>query len=43
VEVKKMEKLTGKIKVKVIGRSKEEAKIWALEIDKTLREKRQKK
>jgi len=31
-----------KIKVKVIGRDKEEAKIWASEIDKTLREKRQK-
>ena len=39
-----MKKLTGKIKVKVVGRrSKEEAKIWALEIEKTLREKRQKK
>lgn len=37
-----MKKLTGEIKVKVIGRNKEEAKIWALEIDKTLREKRQK-
>ena len=35
-----MKKLTGKIKVKVIGRDKEEAKIWALEIEKTLRDKR---
>jgi len=35
-----MKKLTGKIKVKVIGRSKDEAKTWALEIEKKLRDKR---
>ena len=35
-----MKKLTGEIKVVVIGRDKEEAKIWASEIDKTLRDKR---
>ena len=37
-----MKKSKREIKVKVIGRDKEEAKIWASEIDKTLREKRQK-
>ena len=37
-----MKKSKREIKVKVMGRDKEEAKIWALEIEKTLRDKRYK-
>ena len=37
-----MKKLTGEIIVKVIGRPITEAITWALEIEKTLRDKRSK-